>query len=237
MNEDKASAPLRLSIRATIGATPADPNSLRNIITNIYPDGALCFVLENRALYQLDKGSTATADNVTVIQPIGGPGRWFQMSQVLGADTFVEIVGTAENTADTSGTANFVAIAGAAFGFQPTGVPPGWTLTAAGGVLHYAGEFAARALVTLESSVYIGVSGGPVWAAVAHNGDVLGTDAATSFLPGTQVTETGSDDEAQALSSQRTLVLTPGDTLQIALATTAGADVTLTRGTLSVLLG
>ena len=36
MNEDKAAVALRHSIRATIGATPGEDGSLRNIITDIF---------------------------------------------------------------------------------------------------------------------------------------------------------------------------------------------------------
>jgi len=465
MNEDKAAVALRLSIRAVIGP-PGDGTSLRNIITDIFPDGALCFVLENRGLYNLQKSSTATPDNVTIVAPLAGPGRWVLLDNGTGAEALVEIVGTAENTVPSSGTTNFAAADTAFFAFQPAGTPAGYSLTALGGVITYDGVVGARVIVRLDSSLYLGAGGGggltpgavnlgtagnytilaksgitnvptsvitgdmgvspiahtaitgfaltldgsgqfstsaqvtgkvyaadysaptpatltvavtdmmaaytdaagrtanftnegagniggltlapgvhhwttgvtiptsvtlsgsatdvfilqitgnlamsaaqsvilsggvlaknvfwqvsgnvsigatatfngvilcftdinlitgavlngrllsqtavnlesntvsapaapssgPVWGVIAHNGDVLGTDPATSFLPGTQTTETGASSAPQILSSERTIVLAPGDTIQAAFGTKTGADITVTRMTLSVLL-
>lgn len=237
MNEDKAAVALRLSIRATIGATPGEDGSLRNIITDIFPNGALCFVDENRALYNLDKASTATPDNVSVVQPIAGPGRWLLLSQGAGATSFVEIVGTAENGVTTSGSANFLAVDDTNFDWQPTGAPAGWALTVAGGVITYNGTETVRARVTFTGSVFISAeSGGTVWGAVSHNGDLIGTDPTTSFILGPQTTEAGASDLPQAITAQRTLVLAPGDTLQIVVATDTGEDMILSRGTMAVLL-
>jgi hypothetical protein len=236
MNEDKASAPLRLSIRATIGGTGSGA-SLRNIITDKFPDGALCFVTENRALYQLDKSSTAVADNLTIVQPVSGPGRWFILSQSSGAASLVAIVGTAENNFPTVATPNFVGSDTSNFTFQPAGVPAGFALTALGGVLTYNGEVAVRARVTFTGSVYVPAeSGGTVWAAVDLNSDAIGTDPTTSFDIGTQTSEVGADGLPQVIASQRTLLLSPGDTIQIALGTDVENDLTLTRATLSVQL-
>lgn len=159
MNEDKAAVALRLSIRAVIGATPGDGQSLRNIITDKFPDGALCFVLENRSLYELDKESTATPDNLNVVLPLGGPGRWLLFETGAGAVSLMEIVGTGENTVPTSATLNFAAVDTALFDFEPTGATAGFALTALGGVLTYSGG-ATRAIVRLDSSVYFPGGGG-----------------------------------------------------------------------------
>jgi hypothetical protein len=236
MNEDKASAPLRLSIRAIIGA-PGDGSSLRNIITDKYPDGALCFVLENRALYQLDKSSTDSADNVTIVQPIGGPGRWLMLSQSSGTVSLAAIVGTGQNNFPTSGDSNFVASNGSSFDFQPAGAPAGFALTPLAGVLVYDSLVSVRARVTFTGSVSAQAEeGGTVWGAIDLDGDTIGTDPTTSFDVGTQTTEVGADGLPQVIASQRTLLLTPGARLTIALATDTGADLTLHRGTLSVQL-
>ncbi len=237
MNEDKAAVGLRLSIRATIGST-GDGQSLENVITNIFPDGALCFVVENRSLYQLDKESTATADGVTIVQPIGGPGRWIRLADAPGAASMVEIVGTDENAVGTQGAATFTVVGGSDFDWQPAGTPAGWTLTAAGGVMTYNGAIATRALVTFTGSVYVvDVEGaGTVWGAIAQNGDLVGVDPTASFTPGTQTTETGGTNFPQAIGSQRLIDLSPGDTLQIVLATDTGFNLSLSRATLGVLL-
>jgi len=237
MNEFTAAVGLRLSIRATIGST-GNGQSLENIITNIFPDGAQCFVLENRSLYELDKESTATPDGVEVVQPIGGPGRWIRMTLAAGAAPLVEIVGTAENTVGAQGAAAFTVVGSTEFDWMPTGAPAGWALTAPGGVITYNGLVSTRALVTLTGSVYIAdVEGsGTVWGAVSHNGDLTGLDPTVSFTPGTQATIASGTSLPEVIASQRLLTLAPGDTLQIVLATDAGENLTLSRATLAVLL-
>jgi len=237
MNEDKASVALRLSIRALIGP-PGDGASLRNIITNIYPDGALCFVLENRGLYNLEKESTATPDNVTIVAPLAGPGRWVLLDEGPGAAAFVEIVGTATNAIASSDVPTFKAVSGSAFDWMPTGAPAGWALSEPGGLITYNGAEAVRARVTLTASVLINdaEASGEIWAAVAHNGDLIGTNATTSFLPGTEVTEAGGTNLPQVVSSERTLALAPGDTLQMVFTSGVALPLVLSRGTLSVLI-
>lgn len=236
--EDKAAVGLRLSIRAVIGATPGDPASLRNIITSIFPDGAFCFVLENRALYELNKESTASPDNLTVVLPIAGPGRWLLLAGGNGgAASIAEIVGTTTNSVGTTGTSDFVAIDDNNFDWQPTGAPAGFSLAIDGGVITYNGTATVRARVTFTGSLFVSAeSGGTVWGVVAHNGDAIGADPAVSFILGAQTTEAGASDLPQVIAAQRTLVLAPGDTVQVALATDTGEDLVLSRVTLSIQL-
>lgn len=237
MNEDKASVALRFSIRSVIGANAGDPQSLRNMNVTIYPDGALCFVNENRTLYELNKESTATPDNVTVVaaQP-AGQGNWLILNGSPGVASLAEIVGTAANSVTTGGT-TFVPITGSAFAFQPAGAPAGWTLTAAGGILTYHGTQPARVLARFIGSIEVTAeSTGQVWAAITQNGADIGAAPATSFLIGTQESGAGGTGFPDVIATERTLVLAPGDTLQAVLGTTAGANLNLVRGTLSVLI-
>jgi hypothetical protein len=237
MNEDKAAVGLRFSIRATVGANAGDPQSLRNINTTIYPNGAHCFVTDTRTLYELDKSSTATPDNVTIVaaQP-AGQGNWLIAGSSPGVASLVEVVGTAANSVTTGGS-NFVPITGSAFAFQPAGTPAGWTLTAAGGVLTYHGtetvKVIARATVSVEVTAE---SGGLVWAAVTQDGNEIGDNPATSFLFGAQESDVGGTGSPGILTAEQTLLLAPGDTLQIILGTTAGSNLNVLRATLSVLI-
>jgi len=63
-----------LSPRLTLTGDPSA--SLDGVNTTILPDGAFCFVLENRREYALDKTSSASPDGINVIAPSAGPGRW-----------------------------------------------------------------------------------------------------------------------------------------------------------------
>lgn len=237
MNEDKASVALRFIIRSVIGANAGDPQSLRNVNTTIYPDGSVCFVNETRTLYALDKESTETPDNVTVIaaQP-AGQGNWLILSSSPGVASLVEVVGTAANAVTTGGN-NFVAVTGSSFAFEPTGVPAGWTLSAAGGILTYHGTQPARAIARFTGSVEVtGESGGQIWAAVTQNGDDIAGNPTTLFTNGTQTADVGGTSSPGIITAERVLVLAPGDTLQIVLATSANANLVLDRATLTVLI-
>ncbi len=239
MNEDKAAVALRFNLRATIDPTGSG-ESLRNIITDKYPDGAFCFVLENRSIYNLEKSSTATPDNVTIVQPNAGPGRWVLLGGggASGAASPVEIVATAAAAVAPTDVPAFVPVSGSLFDWMPTGAPAGWTLSEPGGILVYGGTALVRARVTLTASVFINTAeaASTIWAAVAHNGDLLAVNPTTNFTPGTQTTETNGTDLPQVISSERTLVLAPGDTLQMMFAGT-GTALVLSRGTLAVTLG
>lgn len=73
----------RLSPRLLrLGTTPElAGEALDNVNTTQLPNGAKCFVIENRADYTLDKTSTAPPDGDEIIAPAaGGPGRWIKES-------------------------------------------------------------------------------------------------------------------------------------------------------------
>lgn len=53
-------------------------DSLNGINTTPLPDGASCFVLENRSNYRLNKTSVLAPSPPTIIAPVVGEGRWFQ---------------------------------------------------------------------------------------------------------------------------------------------------------------
>jgi len=68
------------------GAVLAE-DALNNVNTHELPDGALCYVVSERALYVLNKASTATQDDFAVILPAaGGPGRWFRDNADYGGN-------------------------------------------------------------------------------------------------------------------------------------------------------
>lgn len=68
-----------LSPRQIATGDPAG-RALENIITNPISDGALCYVQTGpgEGEWQLDKSATDPPDGTTIVEPIGGPGRWFK---------------------------------------------------------------------------------------------------------------------------------------------------------------
>ena len=75
----EATAVIILSPRQIATGDPAG-QALENIITNPIADGALCYVQEGagEGEWQLDKSASDAPDGVTIVEPIGGPGRWFK---------------------------------------------------------------------------------------------------------------------------------------------------------------
>lgn len=67
-----------LSPRLIATGSP-EGKALENINTAVVGDGTLCYVSSGpgQGEWQLEKGSSAVPDGVTIVEPISGPGRWF----------------------------------------------------------------------------------------------------------------------------------------------------------------
>ena len=72
-----------------------DGFSLENLIVDPLPDGALCFVLDQRNWYTLDKFSTALVAAPAIIatgRGAGAPGRWQRLQSSVAPAGYVEII-------------------------------------------------------------------------------------------------------------------------------------------------
>ena len=70
-------------------------DSLQNVNTTNLPDGALCWVNDQLAVYALHKQSSAPPSGVTVVQPASGPGRWIPLATTTsGGATIVADITT-----------------------------------------------------------------------------------------------------------------------------------------------
>jgi len=65
-----------LAPRARLMGT-ADQDALQNVDTTLLPDGSLCWVQDQIAIYTLHRASTVAASGTLVVAPASGPGRWF----------------------------------------------------------------------------------------------------------------------------------------------------------------
>lgn len=67
-----------LSPRLIATGSP-ESKALENINTAVVGDGTICYVSggPGQGEWQLEKGSSAVPDGVTIVEPIAGPGRWF----------------------------------------------------------------------------------------------------------------------------------------------------------------
>jgi len=72
-------APREVAVGSPVG------QSLENVNTFGLADGCLCSVCsgDGYGLWRLNSRSTATADGVTIVQPIAGPGRWLKISESI----------------------------------------------------------------------------------------------------------------------------------------------------------
>jgi len=79
MSTNESTGVIILSPRLIATGAPAG-KSLENIITNPIANGALCYVETGagQGEWQLQKEATDAPDGVTIVKPIGGPGRWFK---------------------------------------------------------------------------------------------------------------------------------------------------------------
>lgn len=87
---------------ASTGYTVNTITDLKNISTDIRVTGYLRFVLDTTSWYVFIETATNTPDNVNIIQPTNGSGRWFRLkSYVLASDvnnlqeTIEDVIGAA----------------------------------------------------------------------------------------------------------------------------------------------
>jgi hypothetical protein len=88
MSEPYAEARI-LASRPVLQGT-GDPTSLENVIVDPYPNGAVCYVVDQSDFYVLQKSSMATVaapDTIATIRGAGEPGRWVKLSLLAGSLT------------------------------------------------------------------------------------------------------------------------------------------------------
>jgi len=224
---DESSVALRILIRATVGS-PASGADLANIVTSELPDGAQCFVTGNRILYRFRKFSSAAAASPTVIVPNDGHGRWIAEGPALGA-AMAWVVGTEQNSVDTTASANWTAPQTANFSLELGSAA--WTFTPAGCILQYHGA-PARYLFRMTFSLVFGVSG-TIHAGVSRNDDLLLTES--GIISGTQFFDfSDSETSGRAFSCERATNVAEGTTIRPKFRATAqDQDLLIERFTLS----
>lgn len=150
-NEAQSSPDYRYMIRATAG-TPGSGEDIRNINTDPLPNGAHCYVIARRACFVLNKNSSVSADNVGVLLPIAGPGRWFVESVASALAPSAQAYSTNPNTFVTDGVLNRPN--SALFAIQEGSDAALWDFTAAGCIMTYQGP-PTPAIATLTAAVHV----------------------------------------------------------------------------------
>lgn len=229
----KAPSELRFLICALLTGT-GDPESLANVNTTLYPDGAQCYVVSEGAAFVLVKTSTAAAVSGQVLIPGSGPGRWFKMTvaDALAPPALLQSSGNNTFAADanfgTSSTSNF------GTGFDLT-LPSQWTLTALGGILTYSGEN-RRFLCTATATVQVGdaTAARQVFVVIAKNNDVTGAGSAGGPA-GSQGQTIATAAVPFGISCERQVDLVATDTIRLKMSAPAAAtSLTATAITLSI---
>lgn len=133
--------------------TTLGPDGLEGL--NVIPlhDGALCYVLEDKSVWSLDKESTTAVEADLIVQPTVGPGRWLKLVTSLAAGGPVQLQSNAgcafpaNGNFNQSSSSNFALTEGSAG-------HPNWDLTAAGGIITYTGP-ARGFMIVLAATVQV----------------------------------------------------------------------------------
>jgi hypothetical protein len=186
----------------------ASGESLTNINTGPIPDGAQCFVIENRRLYRFRKSSVAVAD--TIVVPIAGGGRWVLESAAPAGALALFAAATGSNEAPTAENDDWVPITTLAFALQ--GGAGCWTFAAGGCIATYNGPAGARYLVDLRTTVSL-EDDATCNLVISLNDDMV--LEAAGYAEGEQFTEfTVGTRKDLVLSCQRFVTLSPGDNIR-----------------------
>jgi hypothetical protein len=230
MNEQNAPADLRYLIRATRTGF-GDPNSLANVNTTELPDGAMCYVIADRALWSLNKGSTAAGVAGAVLTPGSGPGRWFYQGASESQAPPAQMLGVGSNTYAADG--NWGIASTSNFSLLSLLEPSLWAITALGGILTYTGAprtFLAQANIVAQ--VTNADAARLLFAVISHNNDFVGVAAIASMA--TAQTIVGAA-VPQQINANRVLQLATGDTVRVKLAGPAAATaITTTQVSLAI---
>lgn len=223
-----SSVALRVNIIAAL--TAVDGDSLDQINSSQYPDGAEFFVLSTKALYRLDKTSTQTA-SATVIASNGGPGRF--MLQPGGARSNT-LAGGMGGTAALAAAGGFTVVAStwialtAGSSFYVALFPSSaFSVAVNTGILTYTGPASASYKVSLSASIASATASDTVELAATVNGALIGTTSFVSSAAAADVSPTTAG-EMSCLAYNGFMTLAAGDTLQpVVRNTTAGNNLTV----------
>jgi hypothetical protein len=221
--QNNSAAADRLLLRE-VSAGTGDGDSLANLNTSVLPEGSLCMVSSEHAIYELVKTGTAAAlpaQAGLVIVPASGPGRWilFGVSNGLGGSVAVVSGGLVAYTAN----GNFGLSSSSAFTLDNgTNDHPDWTLTPLGGVLTYTGPTRAfLALLTSQVQVGDASSARDVYGAIFFGGGPSGAVAAGPYANGTHCATAA---VPYSLSVARRVTLATGVAIDAQFGVAAGAS-------------
>jgi hypothetical protein len=234
MTTQQSSVDLRILIVAAIGfpidmvTDPSD--TLVGVNTTILPDGAVCYVISAKAVYRLQKESTATQlVGGQVVAPIAGPGRWVLESGAAGSRT-LNVFGTAALAAGSGSavTQNTWAALPSGAGFYSFGVTNNspFSLDTTTGILTYNGAD-ETVLVSASATVADATAAQAVELAIDHNAALITTTTfdGTAGAANVEVTTAGLGTQ---ISTRKIFAVTVGDTFRVVF-----RDTTATPGNLN----
>lgn len=230
-SEAQSAVALRCLIRASVGS-PGNAEDIANLNTANLPDGAQCFVTENRVLYRFRKFSTLAASGTVVIAPIAGGGRWVQEGAPSGA-VMAFVAGTNTNTTNSSESSDWLPLNSIETALQAGAA--GWNFNPGSAILTLTGP-GGRYLCTLSATVSP-TEGNTVNGIVSLNDDFIAAEA--GFEEGEEFMAIGANFDAGQqsviISAQRLVTLVTGDNLRPKFRYSVAADLDIERLTLSVI--
>lgn len=219
-----SSVALRVNIIAAL--TAVDGDSLDQINTSQYPDGAEFFVLSVKALYRLDKTSTQTA-SATVIAPGGGLGRFMLQPGTARSSTLSGGVGGTASLAAAGGFTvvqnTWIALTAGSSFYVALFPSAAFSVAVNTGIATYTGPAGQSYQVSMSASIASATASDTVELAATPNGALIGT---TSFVSAAAVADVSptTAGEMSCLAYNGFLTLAAGDTIQPVVRNTTGAN-------------
>lgn len=219
-----SSVALRVNIIAAL--TAVDGDSLDQINTGKYPDGAEFYVLSTKSLYRLDKTSTQAA-SASVFVPNAGPGRFMLQPGSARSNT---LAGGVNGTASLAAAGGFTVVqntwvaltAGSAF-YANLFPSAGFSVVSTTGIMTYLGPTGQSYKVSLSASIASATASDTVELASTTNGALIG---ATTFVGAAAVADVSptTAGEMSCLSFNGVVTLAANDTIQAVVRNTTGAN-------------
>jgi hypothetical protein len=177
-NTQQSAVALRVTIVAAVTGVTGD--SLDQINSSKFPDGAEFFVLSNRSLYRLNKADTTPPVGALVVKPDGGTGNFILVPGGGGLVSGLteQIAGTAAFTASGSFAVvqnTWIQIQAGANFYVATQVSDAFTVNTTTGYLSYVGPTGARFRVTASVSLASATAADLMNFAVTQNLALVGT--------------------------------------------------------------
>lgn len=228
-NTQRTPPALRFVIVSAVTGVPGD--SLDQLNSAPYPDGSLFSVAITGAIYRLDKTSTAAAQEIAIVAPLAGPGRFVYVTGGSTNPVIHQTTGTAALAASAAfaETANTWTAFPSGANFYVSTVPGLFTLNTTTGIVTYNGASEGTFRISLSATLSSATAAQAIELAPSISGAHIGTGDFIGHAGVANVPPTTANLGIE-LSSSLVTGFSHGDTIQaIAKDDTGSNNITVSR--------